>query len=288
VAGEVIGGYRLRTLLQSGQQSQVYEVVEVTSNRHFAMKILLPEAAARPEARKLLYHEAEVGKLMTHQNVIRIHKINRDNVHPFFVMEYFPSGSLRTRQMNKQFDFIKEHAHSIFRQAATGLAYMNSSGWLHRDVKPDNILANSAGEVRLIDFAISEKIPTGLGKMFYRRSKAAGTPSYMSPEQIRRQALDPRADIYSFGCTVYEIVCGKPPYRGSSIQDLLSRHFTEKPLSPVFHNSDITDEFAALVMHMLAKKKEDRPKDFHQVLIALRGMRVYKSQPVKGKEEEGM
>jgi serine/threonine protein kinase len=285
VADEVIGGYRLRNLLQTGQSSQVYEVVELTSNRHFAMKILLPEKATNSDDRRLLFHEAEVGLKMAHPNVIKIHKVERNPQHPFFVMEYFPSGSLRTRLMTKQHDFLREHAHSIVRQAATGLAYMNASGWLHHDVKPDNILVNSSGDVRLIDFAIAERIPTGLGKLFYRRRKAAGTPSYMAPEQIRKKPLDARADVYSFGCTVYELVTGRPPFRGSSIQDLLSRHFTERPVSPQFHNPDVTDDFAALVMRMLAKKKEERLKDFHEVLMALRSMRVYKSQPTKGEEQ---
>src|SRR5262249_31253913 len=159
--------------------------------------------------------------------------------------------------------------------------YMNASGWLHHDVKPDNILVNSSGDVRLIDFAIAERIPTGLAKLFYRKKKAAGTPSYMAPEQIRKQPLDPRADVYRYGCTIYEVVTGRAPFRGSSIQDLLSRHFTEKPISPQYHNQDLTDEFSALVLRCLAKKKEERFKDFHEVLIALRSMRVYKNVPNK-------
>src|SRR5262245_51331822 len=112
-AAEIIDGYRLRSLLQTGQTSQVYEVVEVNSNRHFAMKLLLPESARNPEHRKLLIHEAEVGKLLTHPNVIRITKLNRSQTNPYFVMEYFPSGSLRTRMMLKQNDFIREHTASI-------------------------------------------------------------------------------------------------------------------------------------------------------------------------------
>src|SRR5215212_62903 len=93
----VIGGYKLRSLLQTGQTSQVFEVVEPHSNRHFAMKLLLPEAANVPEHRKALFNEAEVGVKLTHQNVIRIHKVNRSPTAPHFIMEFFPSGSLRLR-----------------------------------------------------------------------------------------------------------------------------------------------------------------------------------------------
>src|SRR5437763_6978401 len=181
---ELIGGYKLRTLLQTGQTSQVFEVIEPTSGRHFAMKLLLPEAASDPEQRKNLFNEAEVGTKLAHQNVIRIFKVNRSKENPHFIMEFFPSGSLRLRLQAKDFAFIKEHARKILKQAATGLAYMNAMGYVHRDVKPDNILVNAIGETKIIDFAITRKMPTGMARWFYRRGKPQGTPSFMSPEQI--------------------------------------------------------------------------------------------------------
>jgi len=276
---ETIGGYKLRSLLQTGQVSQVFEVVEPHSNRHFAMKILLPEAAEKSDVRANLFHEAEVGTKLRHENVIHILKVSRDAHSPHFIMEYFPSGSMRTRLMGKDFTFIKEHARAVFKQAATGLAYMHASGWVHCDVKPDNMLVNAAGQLKWIDFAISKRIPKGLAKMFHRQRKAQGTPSYMSPEQIRKQALDARADIYGLGATYYELLTGRPPLRGNTIPDLLNKQLIEKPITPQGHNKDVTDEFAALVLRMLAKKKEDRPPSCHDVLIAMRKMKVFKSDP---------
>jgi serine/threonine protein kinase len=276
---ETIGGYKLRSLLQTGQVSQVFEVVEPHSNRHFAMKVLLPEAAEKSEVRTNLFHEAEVGTKLRHENVIHILKISRDAHSPHFIMEYFPSGSMRTRLMGKDFAFIKEHARTIFKQAATGLAYMHASGWVHCDVKPDNMLVNAAGQLKWIDFAISKRIPKGLSKLLYRQRKAQGTPSYMCPEQIRKQPLDARADIYGLGATYYELVTGRPPLRGNTIPDLLNKQLIEKPVTPVAHNKDVTDEFAALVLKMLAKKKEDRPATCHDVLIAMRKMKVLKTDP---------
>src|SRR5207249_3684182 len=104
----------------------------------------------------------------------------------YFVMEFFPAGSVKTRLMRKQLDFLKERSHSILKQAATGLAYMNASGWVHRDVKPDNLLVNSAGELRLIDFALAQPIEKQnfFSRWFRRKGKVQGTRSYMSPEQI--------------------------------------------------------------------------------------------------------
>jgi serine/threonine protein kinase len=285
VAEEVIGGYKLLKHMITGQTSQVWEVVEGQSHRHFAMKLLLPEKAREPMHRRFLIHEAEVGKQLAHPNIIKIVASGRDKVNPYFVMEYFPAGNLKLRIMRKDFDFIHERAQDILKQTATGLAFMNAKGWVHRDVKPDNILVNSAGEVRLIDFALSQRIPTGLAKFFRRRQKAQGTRSYMSPEQIRGLVLDGRADVYSFGASAFELVTGRPPFRAASNQELLNKHIAEKPFSPRMYNSDVTEEFAEFVLHMLAKKKEDRPRDFHEVLMKMRGMRVFKSAEAKPAKE---
>src|SRR5947209_4363542 len=132
MADEVIGGYRLLKCMMTGQSSQVWEVVEVTSHRHFAMKLLLPEKAKQRDQRKLLMHEADVGRAMSHPNVIRIATVGNEKEYCYYVMEFFPSGSLNTRLRLKQFDFIKQQTHSIFKQAAIGLAYINASGWVHR------------------------------------------------------------------------------------------------------------------------------------------------------------
>src|SRR5439155_6990585 len=131
------------------------------------------------------------------------------------------------------------------------------------------------------DFALAQRISKG--GMFRRRKggRSAGTRSYMSPEQIRGEALDARADIYSFGVSAYEIVTGRPPFRAATPTELLNKHILEKPTSPQLHNPDVTDEFTALVLRMLSKKKQDRPKDLHQVLMALRNMKMLKSESLE-------
>jgi serine/threonine protein kinase len=145
-------------------------------------------------------------------------------------------------------------------------------------VKPDNMLVNASGDLKWIDFAISKRIQKGfLAKLFHKR-RPAGTRSYMSPEQVRGELLDARTDVYSFGATVYELVTGRPPFRGASTSELLTKQLNAKPDSPQVYNPDVSDEFATLVLRMLAKKREDRPKNFHEILMALRGMRIFKSQ----------
>jgi len=276
-----IEDYKLQKLLQTGQTSQVYEVVEPRSGRHFAMKILLPEFADIAEQRRNLFHEAEIGIKLRHENVINIIKVSKSQTTPHFIMEYFPAGSLRNRLMSKDprdKEFLRVNAKKIFKQAATGLAYMNAGGIVHCDVKADNILVNALGQTKIIDFAISKSVNKSFfGKLFYRPGKPQGTPSFMSPEQITRKPLDGRSDIYSYGATLYELTAGRPPFRGATMSDLLNKHIGEKPSTPAGYNADITEEFGAFVLKLLAKKPEQRPATFHEVLMELQKLRVYKS-----------
>src|SRR6476646_3856107 len=126
MAEEVIGGYRLLNLMQTGQSSQVWEVVETSSHRHFAMKLLLPEKEKDAEHRHLLFHEAAVGQQLAHSNIIRVVTLNKTHHPPYFVMEFFPGGSMKFRLLKKQTEFIRENAQAIFRQGATALAFMNA------------------------------------------------------------------------------------------------------------------------------------------------------------------
>jgi serine/threonine-protein kinase len=280
MADEMIGGYRLVKFLWPGHNTQVWEVVENVSGRHFALKLMHPEKASKAEHRKFFLHEAEVGKQLAHPNIIRIVHIGL-HPDPYYVMEYFPSGNLRVRIQHHETEFLRERTTNILKQAATALAYTHASGWVHRDVKPDNMLVNAAGDLKLIDFALAQRIPTGLARLFWRKAKAQGTRSYMSPEQIRSQPLDGRADMYSFAASAYELVTGRPPFRAASEMELLHKHIREKPVSPVYYNVDLTKEFCDLILQMLAKKKEDRPRDFHEVLMKLRSVKVFKNEPAK-------
>jgi serine/threonine protein kinase len=255
-------------------------------SRHFALKLLLPEKAVEAESRRFLLHEAKVGKQLAHPNIIKIVHIGHDRKNPYFVMEYFPAGNLKVRLQKstkdrKEKEWLIEHNLGILKSWATALAFMNAKGWVHRDVKLDNLLVNSAAEVRLIDFALATRPPSGLVRFFVRRSRPVGTRSYMAPEQIRGIVVDGRADIYSYGASVYELLTGRPPFRGATSNELLNKHIFEKPVSLDQLNPEVTKEFSDLVLRMLAKKREERPKDFHQVLMSLRSVKMYKSIETK-------
>ena len=255
--------------MMSGQTSQVWEVVEAASHRHFAMKLLLPEKAKDSEARCLLFHEAEVGKKLAHPNVIRITELSRDPKVPYFVMEFFPAGSLKLRLARKDFAFIKERAHSIFKQAATGFAYMSPAAGCIATSSPTTFWSATPAK-----FASStwpwlrrSKRPASSADSFADAQGPGHAQLHVARADSQRTARS-AADIYSFGATAYELVAQRPPFRGGTEQDLLQKQIIEKPSTPQIYNPDVTDEFAALILRMLAKKKEDRPKDFHEILIA--------------------
>ena len=276
-------------LMMQGQTSQVWEANEISSGRHFAVKMLLPENTRSPEHRQFLFHEAEVGLKLHHKNVMRVVHLIRSKDNPYMVMEYFPGGNLEVRLQLKQ-ELIKENAHWIIEQAATGLAFIHDKGWVHRDVKPANILVNSSAEVKIIDFALSKRITRRRGlfaRIFKRRGqKTQGTRSYMSPEQIVNDYLDERADVYSFGATFYEVVTGRPPFRGLTPGDLLNRHLRDTPVTPQSHSPNLTDECAKLILKMLSKKRDDRPRNFHEFLSAFRTTRVFKGDKLERRKEK--
>src|SRR3989442_15748831 len=120
----------------TGQTSQVWEVVEVASARHFAMKLLLPEKAREPVHRAFLFHEAAVGKQLAHPNIIKIIAVEKNATNPYIVMEFFPAGNLKMRLQRHETEFLRAKLLDIFKQWATALAFMNAKGWVHRDVKP--------------------------------------------------------------------------------------------------------------------------------------------------------
>ncbi len=149
------------------------------------------------------------------------------------------------------------------------------------DIKPDNFLVSREGETKLIDFTISEKKKGGLSRLFHRRNLAKGTRSYMAPEQIRRKVCDERTDIYSFGCVLFEMATGKPPYTGDTPNDLLNKHLTASIPSPIAYNDNVTKEFADITKRMMAKSVDARPQSMWDFLKEIRSIQLWNKRPRK-------
>jgi serine/threonine protein kinase len=284
-----IGSYRVIRVIHPGATSIVLEVVEDATQKRLAIKQLLASRGEDPEERKSFLHEAKMGMELRHPNLIRVHEYVKDPTQPYFTMDYFPGSHLKLPIARPSvYPLPKAQLHRILEQSATGLAYMHDKGWTHRDVKPENILANKSGEVRVIDYALALKPVSGLRKLFGAKIPRQGTPSYIAPEQIRCQSPSPLADIYSFGITCYELACGRPPFRANSLQELLNKHLQERPIPMTMHNKLVTQEFNDLILKMLMKRPQDRLASLHEFLTIFRSVRIFQDDPVPTAAGNGM
>ena len=165
----------------------------------------------------------------------------------------------------------------LFEQLCQALGYMHDLGWVHRDVKPDNILFNKASELRLIDFSLSTKAAGAMSKLIGGKEKVIqGTRTYISPETILKAPPSPQSDIYSLGVTLFEVLTGEPPFRGTSPDDLLKKHLTTAAPPPSAINENVTPEMDRFVLKMLAKRPKDRYKNTHELLAEFRNIKPYK------------
>jgi serine/threonine protein kinase len=275
-----IGDYRYIRTIHPGHTSIVMEVVQESTQRRFALKQLMASRAEDREDYRAFAHEARLGMELRHPNLIRVYEFVKDRYQPYFVMELFTGQHLKLCIARPSvYPMPRTLLHRIIEQASGALAYMHGKGWVHRDVKPENILFNKSGEVRLIDYALARRAAGSLSRLFGGKVPREGTRTYIAPEQIRCEPPSPSADIYSLGITCYELACGRPPFRANSSQELLQKHLSEKPIPLITHNKRITPEFNDLVLKMIQKRPADRFSSLDEFLSRFRTIRIYSDDP---------
>ena len=279
---DFLGPYRLARLIRVGNSCSVWEAIKSGENERYALKVLRSDQIGNKLEEGFLKHEFTVSRDFKHPRVIKIYELRNDAAVPYLVLELFSEHNMKQalRQGHEKLAF---YAKEIIEQAAEALYHVNASGWVHCDIKPDNILVSNTGEVKLIDFTIARKIKKGLSKLldFNRGSTVQGTRSYMSPEQIRNKTLDQRSDVYAFACVMYELLTGRAPYTASTPNELLEKHLKAAIPSVQVHNGNVSDEVTQLIRTAMSKSPDARPDTMWELLREFRQYRLFKKAPKK-------
>ncbi len=275
-----LGPLALQKQLGIGRQCQVWSAFDSSEGRQVAVKVLMPEFAADRSQRRQLEHELRVGKDLDHPHLIRIHRLSEYSSMPCLVMDLFAQPNLRAGIASAaEREKTAPKAVKILVGIAEALGHLHGQGWVHRDVKPANVLVGPDGDVRLLDYAIAARPPGALGRLLWTKKQAQGTPSYMAPEQIRGQPFDARSDVYSLGCLAYEMLAGAPPFTGADQNDLLGKHIFAPPPVVEAANRNVSAAASKLIRQMMAKKPADRPATMADVVRQLKQIRFFERDP---------
>ncbi len=276
-SGRMLGQYRILEFLGGGGMGQVYKAVHPVMDRTVALKIIAPRLMQDKVARARFQREVRNAARLIHPNIVVAHDAAEVDGLWFLVMEYI-EGQDAARLMSEYGRPSETLACEIARQVALGLQYAHECGMVHRDIKPANLmLANARPStgcilngwpdsplVKILDFGLARLVaPDGAGLAaadgLTREGIMVGTPEYMAPEQVRNSGtVDIRSDIYSLGCTLYQLLSGRPPFRALSTFELTMMHVQQPPEPILRFCPDLPPELSVIVHRMLAKKAEER------------------------------
>lgn len=280
-----IGPYRLLNIVHTGQNCHIWQAFDDANQRLVGIKTLIDRFQNDRDQIQSLRWEYTVGHMVKDPRIIEVFAFGIDRGTAYLSMEWFSAPNLKNR-VNAGVDKIGYQLPQIIEKAAESLGHFHQSGWVHRDIKPDNFLLTDEGDLKLIDFALARRQRAKIMRLISPRSRVQGTRSYMSPEQIRGEPPGISADIYSFGCLVHELISGKPPFTGVSSNDLLNKHLHSPPPPLEALNHNVQPEFAQLVRKLIAKDPAARPPTMEEFLGEFRMMRVFKIPPKPPKKKD--
>ncbi len=282
----MIGPYKLVNFIAGGKSSQVWEAMAADGQRHVAVKVLTGDALKDSEQIAAMRNEFTVGKALEHPNIIKYfdgHWGSLFKKDAFFSMELFLAPNLKSQMFNN-LNSVQVRFKRIVESAAMAYQHLHEKGYVHKDIKPDNVLVNRSAEVKIIDMSLAGRPASALAKVFAAKSRTAkGTRSYMAPEQIMRKPLSFQVDMYAFGVTLFEMLTGQPPFTGTTPNDLLMRHIQDSPPPPSFVNPNVTAEMDRIILRLLSKKPDQRHKSFNEFLAEFRKVSPFKEEVLETK-----
>ncbi|MBI5115748.1 serine/threonine protein kinase [Candidatus Poribacteria bacterium] len=285
MAEHKVGPYKIIRPIGKGGMGRVYLALDEEKDRYIAIKVLPEHFLEDKKKSEYLRRELQIASELDHPNVVDIFEIlemrrkTDGKLQGFMLMEFIDGENLRTHITAQDLGISRGIA--LCEQICEGLNYIHrhrlSDGRyhsiVHRDIKPENILIKKDGRVKIVDFGLSTEEK---GFRFLRSKSRAGTPQYMSPEQIRGKGVDVRSDIYSLGVCMYELFTGKLPYEGKDKKSTMKMHISSKvkPEPPSSINPKIPPVLSRIIMMALEKDPDKRFQSVAELQLALKHITV--------------
>jgi predicted Ser/Thr protein kinase len=272
VLGQTLGSYTIERELGRGGMGVVYVGRHQLLDRTAAIKVLRSQDQ---ESVQRFFNEARAASAIKHPGIIEIYDYGTTDGNAYIVMELCEGESL-TQRIRRERDMPLATVLAIAKHIASTLGAAHAAGIVHRDLKPDNVFViddpDIAGgkRIKLLDFGIAKLASADDAPSRTRTGVIMGTPYYMSPEQCRGAGqVDHRTDLYALGCILFEMVCGRIPFRGEGTGDIIGAHLLTPPPSPTSLAPKLPPEVDALILALLAKKPGDRPQSADAVIEAI-------------------
>ena len=264
--------YEVRRVVGSGGFAEVYEVWDKDLERRLAVKVLRPDVAWTAGMIERFQRETRAAARLEHPNILPIHFVGDGEGLVYYAMPFVDGMSLGELLKRSGGGALPpERALAIIIPILDALDHAHKAGLVHRDIKPDNIMLDTArGRPLLVDFGIARRLDSEAGAGLTQTGLVIGTPHYMSPEQaLGDPNLGPRSDLYSLGCVLFQMVTGSPPFDGESSQQVVGKHIADPPPAASDVNPKVPREMSDVILRCLEKQPSDRFQSAREVIAAL-------------------
>ena len=275
IGKEVLGGYRIEGVLGRGGMSVVYRACHAVTEQTVAIKVLPPELANHPEVKARFISEARTLAKIEHPNIVAMHNLVQEENQLFLVMQ-LAEGASFDRVIAQQGKVCPADAVAIGIEVLRALEYAHTRGIVHRDIKPSNIVIRGDSSIKVMDFGIAKIVG---GTRLTETGQTMGTVRYMSPEQVRGQSVDHRADLYALGITLYEAICGRAPFEGEGYFEIMRAHLSDPP-TPASQLVLCPAALNDVLLRALRKRPADRFQSAAEFRLALRAVPIDPDQRV--------